>query len=348
MRWADEEPPGGALDPGGAASAGAAAAPADGDVVRDLKAVFTTPRQRRALDALARLLDDRPRSEAALAEFQDEMRRLATGRDVTRAPEDHGERQGLLGQPPRAVFERMAAVAPPEEFEGGAAGGLGDAFDRLWAGAKQALRQLTYFEMKKRAGVVGQDGVGPLVGRLAQAAPTLRVHLLGHSFGARVVAFALAGVPPGVTAVKSVFLLQGAFSHFAFADTLPHAPTRGGALAGQAARVDGPLLVSHSVHDTAVGRMYPLASLAAGQDAADASDPLFPWGAMGFDGAQAVQATGVALGSVGQAYPFAVGRFLNLDGNHLIVRGDPPSGAHGDIFHPELAWVAVSAAGMVA
>jgi hypothetical protein len=45
------------------------------------------------------------------------------------------------------VFERMAAVAPPAEFEGGAAGGLGDAFDRLWAGAKQALRQFTCYEI---------------------------------------------------------------------------------------------------------------------------------------------------------------------------------------------------------
>jgi hypothetical protein len=70
--------------------------------------------------------------------------------------------------------------------------------DALWNGAKEALRQLTYFEMKKRAGVVGQSGLGPLVGRLAGAAPGLRVHLIGHSFGARLVSFTLAGLPdPG-------------------------------------------------------------------------------------------------------------------------------------------------------
>src|SRR6266536_1725216 len=83
-------------------------------------------------------------------------------------------------------------------------------------GAEEALRQLTYFEMKKRAGVVGQAGLGPLVGRLAAAAPELRVHLIGHSFGARLVSFTLAGLPDpgaGASPVKSLLLLQGAFSH---------------------------------------------------------------------------------------------------------------------------------------
>src|SRR6266536_1000109 len=128
----------------------------------------------------------------------------------------------------------------------------------------RALRQLTYFEMKKRAGVVGQAGLGPLVGRLAAAAPELRVHLIGHSFGARLVSFTLAGLPDlgaGASPVKSLLLLQGAFSHFAFADALPDDRRRGGALKGMARRVDGPLAASFSVHDLAVGKIYPLASL---------------------------------------------------------------------------------------
>ncbi|HEV8165392.1 MAG TPA: serine-threonine protein kinase, partial [Actinomycetota bacterium] len=214
--------------------------------------------------------------------------------------------------------------------------------------AKEALRQLTYFEMKKRAGVVGKDGLGAVVGRLGEAAPGLRVHLLGHSFGARLVSFALAGLPdPGASPVASLCLLQGAFSHFAFADALPTDPGRGGALKGMASRVRGPLVASFSVHDLAVGKLYPLASLSSQDDAAAAEDALFRWGGIGHDGAQAVQATEVDLGPVGATYPFQPGRFLNLNANAVVNRGGPPAGAHSDIFHPELVWAGLAAAGLV-
>ena len=49
---------------------------------------------------------------------------------------------------------------------------------------------------------------------------------------------------------------------------------------------------------------------------------------------------------MGHAYTFATGRFLNLDGNQLITQGGPPSGAHSDIFYPEIAWAVLAAAGV--
>jgi hypothetical protein len=259
---------------------------------------------------------------------------------------------------PFELFERFAEAAPADQSGGGEGGaaGLGDRFARLWDGAKEALRAASYWQMKKRAGVVGKDGLGPLVGRLHAAQASLRIHLIGHSFGARVVSFALAGLPasaggdgaaPGARSpVKSVVLLQGAFSHFAFAGALPHDRNRGGALAGMASRVDGPIAVSHTVHDTAVGKLYALASIASQDDAAALNDLFFRWGAMGGDGAQAVQANGVALGPVGQSYPFGAGAFVNLNGDAVIKDGPPPAGAHGDIFHPQLAWVTLAAAGI--
>jgi hypothetical protein len=148
----------------------------------------------------------------------------------------------------------------------------------------------------------------------------------------------------GASPVKSVFLLQGAFSHFAFADSLPHAPGRAGALKGMAARVDGPLVVTHSQHDLAVCKRYPQASFISRDDAADFDDAVSRWGAMGSRGAQAVHAGVDAFKPVGQAYAFASGRFLNLDGDHLITRGGPPSGAHSDIIYPEIAWAVLQAA----
>src|ERR671913_264853 len=96
-------------------------------------------------------------------------------------------------------------------------------------------------------------------------------------FGRFADAVPLAGLPdPADSPVKSLYLLQGAFSHFAFADALPMDRSRGGALKGMAARVDGPLVASFSIHDTAVGKLYPLASLSSRDDAAGLEDRLFP------------------------------------------------------------------------
>jgi hypothetical protein len=349
-RWADEPEPTGDADGGGAAGLGDATPPAAGDgdaaLVEDLKDVFEGRGRGQALDELARLLVERPEDPAALARFQELMGQLAGAADAAPAEEDQGE-AALVTDDPETVFGRFAD-AVPHTGEGGAAG-LGDRFGRLWNGAKEALRQLTYFEMKKRAGVVGKQGLGPLLGRIHQTDPEVRIHLIGHSFGARLVSFALAGLPegPGGSPVRSLFLLQGAFSHFAFADALPMDRSRGGALKGMAARVDGPLLVSFSVHDTAVGKLYPLASMSSHDDAAGLEDQLFRWGGMGHDGAQAVDATTAGLGPVGSGYPFRPGRFVNLDGNAVINRGGPPAGAHSDIFHPELVWAGLAAAGLV-
>jgi hypothetical protein len=346
-RWADEAEPTAA---GGGPAAGlddaAPAAVDDPALVEDLKDTFPGEQRAEILDELAGLLAERPEDAAALARFQTLMAELSGEPDAERAEEDKGE-LALVEDDPQAVFGRFAD-AVPDAGAGEGAAGFGDAFGRLWKGAKEALRQLTYFEMKKRAGVVGKDGLGPVVGRLGQAAPGLRVHLLGHSFGARLVSFALAGLPdPGGSPVASLCLLQGAFSHFAFADALPDDPGRGGALKGMAARVGGPLVASFSIHDLAVGKLYPLASLSSQDDAAAAEDTLFRWGGIGHDGAQAVQATVVDLGPVGATYPFQPGRFLNLNANAVVNRGGPPAGAHSDIFHPELVWAGLAAAGLV-
>ncbi len=356
LLWADEPTPGSPTPAGAMATtpraAPAPAGPSDAQLVQDLKRVFTRPAQGQAIDRLAALLQSRPNNAAALVEFQREMRALLPER-TTGGPEDQGQRALVEGDY-RIAFRRMATAArmagvPGKPDQGGAptlGGPLGD----LWDGAKEALRQLSYFTMKERAGVVGQQGLGPLLGSLHAALPSLRVHLLGHSFGARLVSFSLAGLAAdavgSASPIKSLTLLQGAFSHFAFAASLPQDPTRAGELNGMAARVDGPLAVSFSSFDTAVGVLYPWASLAAGQDASAELDPLYPWGAMGHDGAQAVNAQVVAYGPPGTAYPFQAGQFVNLDGNQVIVNGGPPAGAHGDICHPETAWAALVAAGV--
>lgn len=341
MRWADETP----AAVGGPAGLGLARS--DPELVLDLKVVYPAPAQRQALEELARLLDERPRDPRSLARFQELMRALTGDPDAAEAPEDNGE-LSLLEEDARGVFERFAGEDGGDGEDQGGPAGFGDAWARLWDGAKTALRQATYWQMKKRAGTVGRDGLAPLIARLHAARPELRAHLVGHSFGARLVSFVLAGLPAegAASPVKSVFLLQGAFSHWAFARSVPQDRSRGGALAGLERRVDGPLLVSHTRHDTAVGTLYPLASMASNDYTAAGEDRFYKWGAMGHDGAQAVGAAELSFLPVGQGYAFEAGKFANLDGNDLITEGGPPSGAHGDIFHPEIAWAALAAAGV--
>jgi hypothetical protein len=218
-----------------------------------------------------------------------------------------------------------------------------------WKGAKELLRQATYYAMKRRAGTVGERGLGAVLGRLAEAAPGVRVHLVGHSFGARLVSFALRGLPKGVRTVKSVTLLQGAFSHYAFAERLPHDPRSSGALHGGQNRIDGPLVCCYSHFDSALGTLYPLASRMAGDArsvaAALGADGLLgtKWGAVGHDGVQEVPDT-VKL-SLGEALEttLPLTGCVNVDAAAVVKAGWPPVGAHNDICHPQLARIVLAA-----
>lgn len=367
QRWSDEPIPDFAADGVAAVGGGAAAfedggeeAPAadptlDTATLEGLKTLF--PAAEAPLDAMAALLQS-PADGAALAEFHrqlGEFSRLAAAGipddgegDKAGAALETGEPRMLLDDH-TALFERyrdaLVANGLTLDDSGGGVAGFGDALGGLLNGAKEALRQATYWQMKNRAGTVGRNGLGPVLGRLPAG---VRVHLVGHSFGARVVSFALAGLPAGAPSpVRAVTLLQGAFSHFAFASPLPFDAARSGALAGMLARINGPLVACFSSHDGAVGTFYPLASFAAREDAAAANDALSRWGGIGADGAQGVDAALDGIRGVGSRYAFAPGRALNIDASEVVFRGRPPVGAHSDIVHPELTWVVLAAGGLV-
>lgn len=361
QRWSDEPIPDFAPSPGGGATPGAAALSSSSTYENsaslepaELEALqLAFPKAKDALARMAVLLDGEP-SAGALDEFRQLLSTLATTSD------DDGEGGETSGQPrmladdPLTLFGRFSAAlvdsgAVFTDADVEDAAGLGDTLKGIWNGAKEALRQATYFEMKNRAGIVGRSGLGPFIVQLNQAVPGIRVHLVGHSFGARVVSYALAGVPDAPRPIKSVTLLQGAFSHFAFADPLPFDATRKGGLAGKLSRIDGPLTVVFSTHDDAVGRFYPLASITSGDDAAGLGDHLYRWGGMGHDGAQGVGALLDAIQPAGAStsYRLRDGHVLNVDASEIVCQGTSPSGAHSDIVHPEITWLTLLAAKIV-
>ncbi|WP_328367529.1 serine-threonine protein kinase [Streptomyces sp. NBC_00445] len=319
----------------------------------------TFPGRATVIDQIARMLDQQPREEAELEEFGRLVRLLVEvvppGPQALFAADTLAE--GVPQSEPR-MFSGSAATAC-EEFAQALAGlespGGTASFSlpNPWKGAQELLRQATYYAMKRRAGTVGERGLGRVVGQLAKAVPHARVHLVGHSFGGRLVSFALRGLPEGVRTVKSVTLLQGAFSHYAFAARLPHDARAGGVLQGQQNRIDGPLVCCHSHHDAALGTMYPLASRMADDDRTvlglDVDRMLGDkWGAMGHKGMRAVPGTrALKLADALKKGQLPASGCVNVDAAAVVKRGGPPAGAHSDIAHRELAQV-VLAAGRIA
>ncbi|MCX3063821.1 alpha/beta hydrolase family protein [Streptomyces beihaiensis] len=320
----------------------------DPGTLRALHAAF--PDRGDVVDRLAALLDEQPDDDEAFAAFGALLRRLTgAGTDTEYAwdTEDEardGARPAMFGQDTRAVclefadtLERTltAAAQGPAAESFRLPGGL----VKAWHGARELMRQATYYTMKRRAGKVGRAGLGATLGRLAREAPGVRVHLVGHSFGARLVSFALAGLPDDAADVRSVTLLEGAFSHYAFAPR--------GVLHGRQHRIEGPLVACYSHYDTALAVWYPLASRLAGEDRGLLDQGLLDlgarWGAIGHDGVRGVPDTPRVdlAGALRHGLP-ATG-CVSVDAAQVVRRGGPPSGAHSDICHPELARVVLRA-----
>lgn len=326
----------------GTGRAGEAPAPDPGldKTTRDLLSCLF-PGHGATVDRLAWLLGERRDSRAAFAEFGMLARQLTAvppgGLEAAFAedlPRDEQSPPAVLYEDTLTLCERLAAALDP------AAAGAGR--PAAWLGAKELLRQATYYAMKRRAGAVGELGLGPLLGHLSRSAPRLRVHLVGHGHGARLVAFALRGLPEGARNVTSVTLLQAAFSHYAFATGLPHAPHRCGVLGTLQHRVNGPVVACHSRYDTALGVFYPLASSLAGDPAAAAGADR-RWWAMGHDGIGAVADTPRLTLDQALRDGLPAAGCVNVDASAVVRHGPPPTGAHGDICHEELARVVLTA-----
>jgi hypothetical protein len=314
----------------------------------------TFPGRAILVDQIARLLEQQPPEEAELEEFGRLVRLLVEvvapgpqalfAADTVAEGVPQSEPEMFAGSSAAACEEFAQALAELEASDAQ----QGFRLPNPWDGAHELLRQATYYAMKRRAGTVGERGLGRVVGQLAAAAPGVRVHLVGHSFGARLVSFALRGLPEGVRTVKSVTLLQGAFSHYAFAARLPHDARAGGVLQGQQNRIDGPLVCCHSRHDTALGTVYPLASRMAGDSRSVAGLDLgralgAKWGAIGYGGVQAVPGTRAYTLAKALTAQLPASGCVNVDAAAVVRRGGPPAGAHSDILHEELARLVLAA-----
>ena len=266
-------------------------------------------------------------------------------RDPGVAMEDGGESPLLTSVDPKTAYQQLAQTMGSAPSAGDVEG-LGDIFGKVWNGAKDALRIGSYFQMKARAGDVGQKGLGPFLEQLLAASPNIRVHLVGHSFGARLVSFALAGTSSAdASPIASLTLVQGAFSHWAFTQRADNPFAEAGALSTFADRVHGPLVATWTLADWAVGNWYPKASFLSQQDA-QGEEASGRWDGMGKDGFRGVTPSGDLTLPLALPPTLAAGTFYRADANTVICDTSQSSfaGAHSDILHPEVAALIVAAA----
>jgi hypothetical protein len=324
------------LQRGGAAAAGprGAARSLLDALLGDLRTLCDSDAERAGVDRALTLTENLEDLRSAQDAFVAALLPLAADTDDAGAGDalpPGGDR--LAG---RDVLDRLGRPLPaaPEregEIAGGAAG-LGDLLGGIGRGAATFLNLLTFWKMKKRAGTIGQDGLAPQLDRLRQSLadtrPALRLHLAGHSFGARLVTAAVSRLAAPAT---SLTLLQGAFSHHGFAENFRG--DRDGAFRSviDGARVSGPIVVSHTRNDRAVGLAYPLASRLSRDDASALGGPGDRFGGLGSNGAvRTAEADALTMEDAAHRYQFPAGRISNL-------RADDHVRKHSDVGNPAVA-----------
>jgi hypothetical protein len=264
----------------------------------------------------------------------------------------------LLGRLQEAMIAVMQGVPEPgqpggtggiqaiEPVDGGmgGAGGIGDlggvggigtsaglfsGAQAAWSKGRALLNYVTYYTMKSRAGKIGEHSLGPIlhdhvVGRT-------RLHLIGHSFGARLVTAAANALPdPGD--VSSVSLLQAAFSHNSFSADFGQGKPGGFRHLVDNNCIQGPMIITHTRNDQAVGIAYAIASTIHHQNANAVGDPGSQYGGLGSNGAQHTNEArnDQALQDVEAKYTFD---------NHVIhnLLADQFISGHGDVRNVQVA-----------
>ncbi|MGH8903427.1 MAG: hypothetical protein ACRDYA_17585 [Egibacteraceae bacterium] len=202
---------------------------------------------------------------------------------------------------------------------------------------RSIVRTLSVWQMKDRAGRVGAKGVGPLLVDILQADQQVRVHAIGHSFGAKVMLSATCAPARLPRPIESALLLQPAISHLCFAAAVPGTGRPGG-YRGALDRVRKPILATFSRKDRELRNFH--LGLRRDEDLGEAKiaadEPPSRYAALGGYGPR-------GLGAGGRLEPVkdAVDRY-NLATDGVEVYGIDSSRTianHGDISNPSTWWM---------
>jgi hypothetical protein len=213
------------------------------------------------------------------------------------------------------------------------------------------LHALSFWLMKRRAGQVGErlgrELLAPAFATLGDRAP--RLHLIGHSFGAKLVASAvLGGLRP-----QTLILLHAAFSAYAFAEEVPGTKRPGFyRRVVSDGMVTGPIVALRSVHDRALTTLYPTVTWGQQVDRA-ATNPRRVTRTRGVVAGSAMGAVG-ALGAGGVEMDLVLAQVtgipsgvVTIDASRVVTAQEWLIGAHRDIYHGEIATLILQAAGLL-
>jgi hypothetical protein len=139
-----------------------------------------------------------------------------------------------------------------------------EAAGRIGRAPVDGVRLFSVWQMKDRAATVGGNGVAVLLRDLMAASagrpdrPAARTHLIGHSFGAKVLLSAICNPGDLDRPVSSLLLLQPAINQYGLADHVPHRAGPGG-YHPALARVSQPILSTFSNRDVPLRTFFHLA-----------------------------------------------------------------------------------------
>lgn len=200
---------------------------------------------------------------------------------------------------------------------------------------RSIIRLCTIFQMKDRAGVVGAHGVCDLLHSLLSANASLRLHLIGHSFGCKVVLSALCyrDLP---RPVHSLLLLQPAISCLCFAKDATGTGQPGG-YHDALQRVELPILSTFSSQDAPLHNFFQLAVRRASDmgELHIAGGPPDRYAALGGYGPFGCEEDCkiIPIKSLGDPYDFGPGapKIYGLNGGDVIHN-------HGDFDNDQVWW----------
>jgi hypothetical protein len=308
-------------------------------LVRDLEG--NPPAQKQFVDIVRSVLRKSPEGvtggDASTAFFKldglELLRRLlAPLQTVTMTPQP--KKTTAAAQSPSAQRRSVSSTKGPRA----SVASLGDFLGGIKGAVAHLLNYTTYYVMKERAGTVGRTGVNAVLKQIRDNHPQLKLHLVGHSFGGRLVTAAADG-PASQPPVRpsTMTLLQAAFSHNGFALHFDgvHDGFFRSVVTGR--KISGPILITCSSQDRAVGIAYPIASRLSGVMAAALGDRNDPFGGIGRNGAQKTpEAVDGDLLARGRDYKLAGGKLYNLNADKLIT-------GHSDICRDDISTVLLTA-----
>jgi hypothetical protein len=204
---------------------------------------------------------------------------------------------------------------------------------------RNLARMATVWLMKDRAGKVGVRGVAPLLHRILDESDA-ELHLIGHSFGARLLMSAVS-ITPLPRDVRSLLLLQPAVNRWCFAANVIGTGRVGG-YRPVLDRVQLPVLSTMSAHDLPLRQAFHLAvrGSSLGEPNIAAIGDTDRYGALGGYGPAGLAAAAVTEAARAPGTPYDLDgpqRMIVVDGS-ADIDGEPAIGGHSDINNPITWW----------